>query len=232
MFVYSASELWKAIWPELTTSTELATAKEALEKYLSRYRLIVESVGKYQGFYIARYELTGTILSPKSAPGKVLSGDIAGSWYQFYSVCERLKGDNENVYTSMILGCMWDEATVWITSTKYNGDASVADTDSASIGNYTNSEVKSSDGSTVLKSSTETKKLETGITTQTMLNNIYDLAGNCTEWTQEIYSWEYVTRGGGFRDKSNVNTLSDRNEYNGDKVYDYLTTRATLVVVP
>lgn len=224
------SSYWKGAWINANTSIEAA------EDYISKYTLIVESVGKFQGFYIARYELTGTMISPKSAPGKVLSADYVGTWFHYYGTCERLKGDNDNVYTSMILGCMWDEATIWITSTKYNGDTSVVDTDSASIGNYINSEVRSSDGSTVLKSSTETKKLETGITTQTMLNNIYDLAGNCAEWTQELEDGGspvyFMTRGGGFSDKSTVQTLSDRDNWECVVKDDYITTRATLVVVP
>ena len=41
------------------------------------------------------------------------------------------------------------------------------------------------------------EKLNTGKTTFTMANNIYDLAGNCYEWTQEADDTNLRARRGG-----------------------------------
>ena len=70
-------------------------------------------------------------------------------------------------------------------------------TDSTSWGNYYKTSVKADDGKTELKASGKAKELNTGKTTFTMANNIYDLAGNYNEWTQEASDTNRrVERGG------------------------------------
>ena len=70
-------------------------------------------------------------------------------------------------------------------------------TDSSSWGNYWHTSVKADDGTTVIKASGTSAKLNTGKTTFTMANNIYDLAGNCFEWTQEAsFTIRRADRGG------------------------------------
>ena len=48
-----------------------------------------DSVKKYHGFYIGRYELTGTLDNPTVREGKVLTDlqDEAGNWYGLYKAC-------------------------------------------------------------------------------------------------------------------------------------------------
>ena len=95
----------------------------------------------------------------------------------------------------MIWGCQWDVTCNFIAN---KGDKKSI-TNSSSWGNYYNTSVKADDGTTEIKASKTSSVLNTGITTFTMANNIYDLAGNCEEWTQEAYGTVYrALRGGNY----------------------------------
>ena len=84
-------------------------------------------------------------------------------------------------------------------------------TDSSSWGNYRNTLVKADDGTTEIKASGDVKVLNTGVTTFTMANNIYDLAGNCWEWTQEANNTgSRARRGGSYSNNGSDNPASYR----------------------
>ena len=90
-------------------------------------------------------------------------------------------------------------------------------TDSSSWGNYKETSVKADDGKTELKASGTKEKLNTGKTTFTMANNIYDLAGNCSEWTQEAsYTSSRANRGGGYGGNGSSFPVSGRGGFNPD----------------
>ena len=73
-------------------------------------------------------------------------------------------------------------------------------TDSSSWENYKGTSVKADDGTTKIKEYGTNAKLNTGKTTFTMANNIYDLAGNVSEWTQEACNtYGRAGRGGYYR---------------------------------
>ncbi len=166
--------------------------------FVDDYTNMRASIEKYDGFYIGRYELTGTIDSPTVKAGVVLtaSSSQAGNWYGLYKACRGVKEKDEYVTSTMIWGAQWDETMNWLKNTKFKGNESAVDSDSSSWGNYKDVSVKASDGETEIKASGTSTKLETGITTYTMANNIYDLAGNYYEWTQEAdYASHRVFRG-------------------------------------
>ena len=110
-----------------------------------------------------------------------------------YKKCKELNASNK-VETRMIWGCQWDVTCNFIAN---KGDKKSI-TDSSSWGNYNGTSVKADDGTTEIKASEETQVLNTGKTTFTMANNIYDLAGNVWEWTQEANDTHFRAVMGGF----------------------------------
>lgn len=151
-------------------------------QYKTDYDDMITSVENYGGFYIGRYEITE-------------SGEKAGAsltnrnWYYLYNECMKLgkKDTNDNIITEsgMIYGTLWDATMQWLAQS----DISVGKTGNTTsgYGNY-NTEavtVKNSKTTIIVKPSGTLKKLKTGQTSYTKSNNIYDLSGNCYDWTQE-----------------------------------------------
>ena len=148
-----------------------------------------ESVSKYGGFYIGRYELS------KAGVQKDKATLTRTNWYNLYKKCKELNA-SDKVETRMIWGCQWDVTMNWLIS---SGAKTIYEVNrnSSSWGNYRGTSVKADDGTTEIKANGTPAKLNTGKTTFTMANNIYDLAGNCYEWTQEVNGASYRARRGG-----------------------------------
>ena len=173
-------EYYKTILGETGTKEQLA------QLFVDEYKAMIESVSKYGGFYIGRYELS------EAGVQKDKATLTRTSWYNLYKKCTELQA-SDKVETRMIWGCQWDVACNFIAN---KGDKKSI-TDSSSWGNYYGTSVKADDGKTELKASGTSAKLNTGKTTFTMANNIYDLAGNLYEWTQEaIHTFGRASRGG------------------------------------
>ena len=173
------------------------------EAFVAEYKEMIESVSKYGGFYIGRYELSEAGVQKDEQP---LTNT---NWYNLYKKCTELNA-SEKVEARMIWGCQWDVTMNWLISSGAKKSNEV-NTDSSSWGNYRNTLVKADDGTTEIKASGDVKVLNTGVTTFTMANNIYDLAGNCWEWTQEALSTNYRSdRGGGYSDYGSVGPASYR----------------------
>ena len=160
------------------------------ETELESYQEMVASVEKYGGFYIGRYEAS------KGAEGlpasKRVTEDEPGQiWVQFSPqdttiVCEKLYADNDTVQGFFPWGINWDTTLQWLVD---SGNKLISDikADSTSWGNYSNDSF--SDGA---------RGNYTGAWEEAKANNIYDLAGNNWEWTQERCGSNYVMRGGGY----------------------------------
>ena len=158
---------------------EKGTKEQLAQLFVDEYKAMIESVSKYGGFYIGRYELSEAGVQKDRQP---LTNT---NWYNLYNVCRDSKLQaSDKVKTQMIWGCQWDVTMNWLISSgaKTSDEVNKA---SSSWGNYNNTSVKADDGKTELKASGKDQKLNTGKTTFTMANNIYDLAGNVWEWTQE-----------------------------------------------
>ena len=151
--------------------------EEMAEAFVADYNEMIASISKYGGFYIGRYELS------KAGVQKDKATLTSTNWYNLYKKCKELNASNK-VETRMIWGCQWDVTMNWLISSGAKTSDEV-NKDSSSWGNYKNTSVKADDGATELKASGTYIKLNTGKTTFTMANNIYDLAGNYAEWTQE-----------------------------------------------
>ena len=165
------------------------------ETDLLLYKEMEESVAKYNGFYMGRFEASyssGTSLDDYiPASKRILSSDDGRIWVNFgpsnaTRACENLYKDNDTVQAFFPWGINYDTTLSWLISTgnkTYNQVAS----DSTTWGNYSNDTF----------SENETGKT-TGKYEQTKSNNIYDLAGNNWEWTRERNGSNYVMRGGGY----------------------------------
>ena len=174
---------------------------------------LTKSIYKYGGFYIGRYE-AGSETERTSSSGVTTLG-IKQDMYPYNYVkwgdsmssigttgalylSNSLYNTNEYGATSMLCtGACWDSMLDFIKDSKHSV------TDSTKWGNYKNSETyKIYRGSLYNNSSwsladttngTDVTKgtsilLTTGATERNCSKNIYDVAGNCFEWTTESYS--------------------------------------------
>ena len=160
------------------------------EAFVTDYSEMIASIKKYGGFYIGRYELS------KAGVQKNQPTLTYRDWYGLYNACKDTKlHASDKVKTGMIWGCQWDVTKNWLISSGAKTSDEVNE-DSSSWGNYSSTSVKANDGTTEIKASGKIAVLNTGVTTYTMANNIYDLAGNCFEWTQEANGSCRANRGG------------------------------------
>ena len=201
-------------------------AQELEQKYLE----IMESIKKYGGFYIGRYETGG--LSSTAVINKMNTDIGSQNWYTMYKKCLTLKGNNNNITTMMITGSLWDETLDWIVSsgaTNSEGTTltyQLVGSNSTTFGNYYNATFNYIAKDAEMPTATETKAISTstripaGSAEYTKTNNIYDMAGNVWEWTTEAYSTGYrVYRGGSYFNYGGIYPLAYR--YVNFYPYDY-----------
>ena len=142
----------------------------------------LESVKKYGGFYISRYNIS------KSSAGKPQSVKGIRPWGKInFNDAKKIAStieDNEAVKSHLTFGAEYDSVLEWFIKTEVKTFAEIAE-DSTEWGNHCNTE------------NSPKKVVETGSREKWCANNIYDLAGNVDEWTQEQHnSLNRVLRGG------------------------------------
>ena len=189
---------------------------------LTDYKAYVNDNG---GFYIARYEAgaptarisgskTATVEEIKTANGIPVSKEGYAPYNnvthtQAKGLAESMYEENNSYEVSLITGSGWDRTLGWIQETGSKSVQEIAG-DSTSWGNYANAEFEISKGKyldnngqtyqevsgTYKKPEEESILLTTGATTRNFANNIFDLAGNVEEWTNEaVSSGNLVGRG-------------------------------------
>ena len=150
------------------------------------------------------------------------------NWYQHYNANKTIGNGLVGVSTGMIWGCEWDIMCNWIASSGDKKDIN----NSTSWGNYSNATVTDNNNAT-LKVANTSQKLKTGITDYTKANNMYDIAGNCYEWTMEaFYTYGRAYRGGGYYNFGSSSPASYRSIYDPDSTGTYDSSRPTLIVNP
>ena len=168
---------------------------EFLQEMREEFYNMLKSVAMYGGFYIGRYE-TGNISSKEPVVKKGNSTIGSVPWYRMYKVCKNLRRSNKAVQTGMIWGIQWDETLKWLID---SGEKTYVEVgrDSTSWGNYkaTTFTYTNANGATLTKSGTAL--IPTGAAEHTKANNIYDLAGNGTEFSIETCEYGKYQRGGG-----------------------------------
>ena len=173
------------------------TGHELLKDVEIEFESIIESVEKYGGFYIGRYE-TGNLSQEIPAIVKGNTDISDQTWYSMYEKCKRIDEENKTIKTSMIYGSQWDATLKYLVESGSKTYEEVGE-DSRSWGNYRNStfEYINESGSTVTKSENADVRIPSGSSEYTKANNIYDLAGNVYDWTVEAdNSFGRVLRGG------------------------------------
>ena len=190
---------------------------------------MVDSVEKYGGFYIGRYE-TGD-LSKEEAVVRKGNTDIGSQrWYTMYKKCKTLSNNNNNVVTGMAWGNQFDRTLMWLieSGAKTKEEISSNSTSWANYGNAT-FEYTNSSGSVVTKNSGSYVRIPAGSTDYTKVNNIYDLAGNVYDWTMEAYSSDgRVMRGGYYG--NNSYTARYRSSNNPTNSISYCGCRSALYI--
>ena len=185
---------------EATETEEAKTALKVMaENLVQDYSDMIESITKYKGFYIGRYEL-----STKTENGvkvgieqKDKVSETNTNWYNLYKYSKNIAG-SENMQTRMIWGCQWDITCKWLEDHNYDIN------NSSAWGNYSNYNTANNyaEGSEKYEAGAGEKQ-NTGSSENWKANNIYDLAGNCYEWTQEAFSTSgRAARGGYYSDGS------------------------------
>ena len=150
------------------------SAQEMAEDMVEEYTATYNSIKTYHGFYIGRYELTGTVEKPTVQKEQAVL--TSQNWYNLKKACTNVVS-TEYAQTTMVYGNQWDEVMSWLVATEGKTDYEV-NTDSSSWGNYSNSS-----GDAAIEGAGS--KQISGFSDAWSANNIYDLAGNCYEWTQE-----------------------------------------------
>lgn len=134
----------------------------------------LESVKKYGGFYISRYNIS------KSSAGKPQSVKGVMPWVNIDSddakkIASTIE-DNEAVKSHLTFGAEYDSVLEWFIKTEVKTLAEIVE-DSTEWGNHRNTENSPRE--------VPREAVETGSREKWCANNIYDFAGNVGEWTQE-----------------------------------------------
>ena len=187
------------------TGDNASIMKQWAEMLVNEYEAVYESIKKYDGFYIGRYEITGTTTTPTVQRDKaVLTADSsqARNWYALKKACNGIVSTNE-VQSIMIYGNMWDETMQWLIDTEAKTEIEIND-DSSTWGNYSNSS-----GNADIEGAGNPQN--SGYSDFWCANNVYDLAGNYQDWTQEVISTSSRTyRGGVYTGSGSDDPASDR----------------------
>ena len=169
----SSDTYYKTILGKTGTKEQLA------QLFADEYKAMIESVSKYGGFYIGRYELSGTVTEPTEKTGKTLTKT---DWYNLYNACRSSKLQaSDKVKTQMIWGCQWDVTMNWLISSGAKTSDEV-NKDSSTWGNYNNYNAANNytEGTAGYEKNAGSPQ-NTGSSENWKANNIYDLAGNVWE---------------------------------------------------
>ena len=74
---------------------------------------MINSVEKYGGFYIGRYE-TGDLSKEQVVVQKGNTDISSQTWYAMYEKSKTLSDNNNNIETGMIWGNQWDRTLMWL----------------------------------------------------------------------------------------------------------------------
>lgn len=100
------------------------TKHEFLIQLEKEFNNMIESVEKYGGFYIGRYE--------------IFNGD---EWFPKYKESKTLKGSNNKVETGLIWGSQWDRTLMWLVESGNKTKEEICD--STDWGEYRNNNINS-----------------------------------------------------------------------------------------
>lgn len=168
------------------------------------------SVKKYGGFYISRYNIS------KSSAGKPQSVKGVIPWIEItFNEANEIAStieNNETVKSHLPFGAEYDSVLAWFIKSRARYEWKITE-DSSDWGNYSG------------------KLLETGSCEKYCSNNIYDFAGNVSEWTQEQEgSSRRVIRGASYRGHGKYDNVSYRDGWGDNMILIDVGFRAALYI--
>lgn len=176
----------------------------------------LESVKKYGGFYISRYNIS------KSSEGKPQSVKGVMPWVNInFGDAKKVAStieDSETVKSHLTFAAEYDSVLEWFIKSNARTRNEIAG-NSTNWGNHWNTK------------NPPKRVVETGSREKWCTNNIYDFAGNVDEWTQEQNDSFYrVIRGGIFGVYGYDYPVAYRNYDNPVFNFNYTGFRATLCI--
>ena len=201
------------------TDTDNGINEEISKEIVAQINAEKESIKKYGGYYIGRYEVGK---DNKTAVIKAEQEPYVNiKWSKAYELAKGI-GGGEGATTYLCSSYSWDTAINFIQNTT---GKSYATSIIGFNGNWKSQEVKDSSGK-VIKPVNTAQRLNTGLTTA--LCNIYDMGGNVGEFTTELNpgtSETVVLRGG----SNNINIPAGyRWDIGSGGAYSRVGFRATL----
>ena len=202
------------------TDTDNGINEEISKEIVAQINAEKESIKKYGGYYIGRYEVGK---DNKTAVIKAEQEPYVNiKWSKAYELAKGI-GGGEGATTYLCSSYSWDTAINFIQNTTGKNYAT-------SIigfnGNWKSQEVKDSSGK-VIKPVNTAQRLNIGLTTA--LCNIYDMGGNVGEFTTELnpgMSETVVLRGGSYN--GDFSPAGHRWDHGSGSAVSYYGFRATL----
>ena len=182
------------------------------------YKTMKKQVLKYGGFYIGRFEagVSSTTLRTKVTTAQTV---VCKKGVVPYNYVPWGKAMND---ASEISG---ESGAVYLAKSMYSSSSSVTST--LTYGCQWDAMCRYI-GNSQRTTSTKSAPELTGSTSTDVSKNIYDLAGNCCEWTMEVNSTNYrTTRGGTFEVSS---PIYDRASCGVNVYGNYISFRTTLYI--
>lgn len=131
-----------------------------------------ESVKKYGGFYFTRYNISRNSKGKaQSVKGAMPAVNVDFSTARSIAICAAIE-ENKAIKSHLLFGAEYDSILAWIIKSQSKTHIEVRQ-DSTEWGNHWNTKCS------------RKHIVETGTCREWCVNNIYDLAGNVDEWTQE-----------------------------------------------
>ena len=156
------------------------------------YKTMIERVAEKGGFWVGRYETSNMNSSDFTTNAvNVVRGTKNGInkeiWYTIYEGQKEYKNSEQNTIlknsattSSMIWGSQWDQIMIWmrqIKNEKYTEYGQYYITNGIGMGNYGEGDRDTSNAFPVATGKREEYKVK----------NVYDLAGNVSDWTLEAF---------------------------------------------
>ncbi len=193
-------------------SSDTVDGKITIEKLAVEYNAMIESVLKYKGFYVARYEagldanknivFKDAHITENNVTTTDASNTETNTWYGLYKKIKTFTTESDKVVSSMIWGSQYDAMMNWMA--KNNKTVGSSDSSKRNSGTVTGSEPKD------------------------VINNVYDLYGCHYEWTLEANGTSSRVIRGGFSGISSAPSSRGYNDPGG--MYSGNSSRATLYI--
>ena len=210
----------------------LANSSETKKYWEEADSNMIDSVRNNKGFYISRYEAS----EMNSTTAQSKRGQKPWIFVSRTEAKTASRNMKSEINSHLIYGVEWDSILQWLLDSNATIGAETSGTktisiddiqsDSRSWGNYLNS---------VGEAATNAGDAQQpgGTNEYWKVNNIYDLAGNVNEWTQENYSTgnNRVVRGGGYSSDGDDGPAAYRNINYESVTYSILRVQGWLLCV-